>query len=261
MTTKIDSQGGVARYLQLYATLSQQLADGIIDPGAIMPSEPSLARKYRVSRTTVRRALERLEGEGKIVRRRGSGTYASARHAGPLKPGQRISQRHGLAHPAGRIAVATRRLDAMFVATPAAVQKSMPGFGASTLMVRTLKLLRGQAFAVATRYFTGPYDGGSSAHRVSPAVIERAARRVREQTATAEQIVTAMAADAFSARQLAVAASVPLLQVRRLFYDRQRSPLEYQDARYRADLFEIRMLILPDGHGDFSVTGNPDITR
>ena len=41
-----------------------------------MPSEPELVVRYKLSRTTVRRALARLEDEGRIIRRRGSGTFA-----------------------------------------------------------------------------------------------------------------------------------------------------------------------------------------
>jgi GntR family transcriptional regulator len=66
---------GITRYLQLYTLLSQELADGRFDPAHALPSEPELVRRHGVSRTTVRRALERLEREGRIVRRRGSGTY------------------------------------------------------------------------------------------------------------------------------------------------------------------------------------------
>ena len=45
-------------------------------PSRALPSEPDLVARYRVSRTTVRRALQLLEQEGRILRRRGSGTYA-----------------------------------------------------------------------------------------------------------------------------------------------------------------------------------------
>ena len=68
---------GVSRYYQLYALLSNALNDGTIAPGSALPSEPELASRHRLSRkTTVRRALERLEHESRIVRLRGSGTFA-----------------------------------------------------------------------------------------------------------------------------------------------------------------------------------------
>jgi len=70
------SRNGVTRYLQLYTLLARELALGGLKPNRPLPSEPELVDRYRVSRTTVRRALAQLEREGRIVRRRGSGTFA-----------------------------------------------------------------------------------------------------------------------------------------------------------------------------------------
>src|SRR5215831_21122995 len=67
---------GVARYYLLYEHLSGALNDGTIPAGGALPSEPELVDRYKLSRTTVRRALARLENEGRIIRRRGSGTFA-----------------------------------------------------------------------------------------------------------------------------------------------------------------------------------------
>src|SRR5882757_3605739 len=67
---------GVARYYQLYELLSGALHDGTLPAGGALPSEPELVTRYKLSRTTVRRALARLEDEGRVVRRRGSGTFA-----------------------------------------------------------------------------------------------------------------------------------------------------------------------------------------
>ncbi len=45
--------------------------------GDRLPSEPVLAERYGVSRSTVRDVLTQLETEGFITRRQGSGTYIS----------------------------------------------------------------------------------------------------------------------------------------------------------------------------------------
>ncbi len=74
------------RYLQLAAELREAIIAGRYHDGVQFPTETALCERYRVSRFTVREALRRLEGEGLISRRRGSGTVvqpASAR-AGAL---------------------------------------------------------------------------------------------------------------------------------------------------------------------------------
>ena len=69
---------GLARYYELYLALSNSLRDGTYAAGDALPSEPDLMRRFRLSRSTVRRALHRLQQEDRIVRRHGSGTYATA---------------------------------------------------------------------------------------------------------------------------------------------------------------------------------------
>ena len=47
------------------------------EPGERLPSEPALAKRFGVSRTTIREVMSQLEAEGFIQRRQGSGTYVS----------------------------------------------------------------------------------------------------------------------------------------------------------------------------------------
>jgi hypothetical protein len=54
--------------------LRQELAAHPLPPGALLPGERDLARVHRVSRQSVRKALERLAAEGLVERRHGSGT-------------------------------------------------------------------------------------------------------------------------------------------------------------------------------------------
>ena len=57
------------------AALRERLAPGRARPGDRLPPENELAETLGVSRGTLRLALERLETNGEIVRRQGSGTY------------------------------------------------------------------------------------------------------------------------------------------------------------------------------------------
>jgi DNA-binding GntR family transcriptional regulator len=52
---------------RISADLRQRIQDGSLGPGALLPSEPELAREYDVSRQTARTALQALEREGLIV--------------------------------------------------------------------------------------------------------------------------------------------------------------------------------------------------
>lgn len=70
---------------QAKAHIKQRILDGDFE-GERIPSETELANELGVSRTTIRDALSRLEIEGVIYRRQGSGTYVN-------QPGLQIKTR------------------------------------------------------------------------------------------------------------------------------------------------------------------------
>ncbi len=52
---------------QITDDLRRQITNGMLGPGALLPSEPELAQQYGVSRQTARTALQALEREGLVV--------------------------------------------------------------------------------------------------------------------------------------------------------------------------------------------------
>jgi len=68
-------------------SLAQELRTRILEgewrPGDRMPSEPELARRRTVSRSSMRAAITMLEEDGVVSRRHGSGTYVTHRPALP----------------------------------------------------------------------------------------------------------------------------------------------------------------------------------
>lgn len=70
--------GQVPLYYQLGEILKQRLEGGDWEPGTLFPSERELEEHFEVSRAVVRPALNLLERDGDIYRRRGSGTYVAA---------------------------------------------------------------------------------------------------------------------------------------------------------------------------------------
>ena len=65
---------GIPRYLQIAETLRRELKG----EGERIPSEHALCARFRVSRPTVRQALDVLVQEGRLYRHAGRGTFATA---------------------------------------------------------------------------------------------------------------------------------------------------------------------------------------
>lgn len=61
-------------YLKLSDTLAEQIMDGTLPEGTLLPSERELCQKHRISRTTVRQALQDLSQKGYCQTIHGKGT-------------------------------------------------------------------------------------------------------------------------------------------------------------------------------------------
>lgn len=63
------------KYQELVNTLLDELANGVYKKGDRLPTTPELCERYGVSNTTIKRAMDELELQGVVARRRGSGVY------------------------------------------------------------------------------------------------------------------------------------------------------------------------------------------
>lgn len=63
-----------ALYLTVYNTLKQEITEGILKVGSLLPTEQELEDRFQVSRTTVRKAVGLLRDEGYLDVRQGRGT-------------------------------------------------------------------------------------------------------------------------------------------------------------------------------------------
>ena len=62
-------------YFQLAEVFEDEIMSGRWESGQRLPSEPDICAHYRLSRTTVRQALARLEQQGLLARAKGRGTF------------------------------------------------------------------------------------------------------------------------------------------------------------------------------------------
>lgn len=222
-----DARAGITRYLQLYHLLSQELADGRFQPEQPLPSEPELVKLHGVSRTTVRRALDRLEKEGRIERRRGSGTYArQPREESPVM----VALQH-LCDLKSRGA-AGKTLQAGISAVPMSLQSRHSTLGSRTHTLKRIRSHRGGAFQLESVYL-------SKLNGRSPR------RGMRIHRVTHE--MSAITADAATARHLQVAVGTPLLRLRTEFTGSGDRLLAVSDSVFRCDRASVHAAMERDG--------------
>src|SRR3954451_6090366 len=73
---RLDKRATEPVYLQIAAAIRDLLRTGRVAAGSALPPEQVLAKRFGVSRMTMRQANDVLEREGLIERQRGRGTFA-----------------------------------------------------------------------------------------------------------------------------------------------------------------------------------------
>ena len=64
----------IAAYQRVYTELKRRIKEKVYEPGTLLPTESELEKQFQVSRTTVRKAIGLLAGEGYLNVRQGRGT-------------------------------------------------------------------------------------------------------------------------------------------------------------------------------------------
>jgi GntR family transcriptional regulator len=76
---ELDDAGRAPLYQRLQEMLRQAIDQQLLKPQQAIPAERDLAEEFKVSRITVRKALEGLVAEGLLTRRQGAGTFVAGR--------------------------------------------------------------------------------------------------------------------------------------------------------------------------------------
>jgi GntR family transcriptional regulator len=196
------------RYLTIADELHRQIAAGELAGGRLLPSEADLSAAYGVSRVTVRKALERLRGEGLIDSRQGYGWFVVG---APVR--QSLARLGTIEEQLAAAGACPERriLDFGFVPAPA---RAAAVLGSQTvLQVRRLTLADGAPFARVTVWVPERLGAGlsrndvegSSFYRLLPVPLEGAT-----------QTIGAAAAGEADARLLEIPAGAPLLRCERV---------------------------------------------
>jgi len=76
---RLDTKSGAPLYLQLQRVLRSAIESHVLTPDEALPPERELADAYKISRVTVRKALDGLVHARLLTRRQGAGTFVAAR--------------------------------------------------------------------------------------------------------------------------------------------------------------------------------------
>jgi DNA-binding transcriptional regulator YhcF (GntR family) len=78
---RLDPDDARPPYAQVVDALRREIEQGVLPPGAKLPTHQQLVAQYGVSIGTIKRALGELQGAGLIISRQGQGAYVRTRRS------------------------------------------------------------------------------------------------------------------------------------------------------------------------------------
>lgn len=222
------------RYAQVYAVLRDWIAQGVYAPGERLPSESEFCELFKVSRITVRSAIEMLEKEGMVERIQGRGTFVA--------DVVNVPHRGDLSELVRRV----RQLDASSTLEDVSIREEAAeenvardlqiAAGAKVLHASYVRLRNNQPIGVADIYIPASLGVKLTAKDVQgPAPVLLEAKGIA--LLGAHQFIGAALADSRMAAKLGIPVGAPLVQVSLQVVDMTSRPVELLLAHYRADLY------------------------
>ncbi|HSR19533.1 MAG TPA: GntR family transcriptional regulator [Anaerolineales bacterium] len=238
MTDHIDPDDYVPRYYQLSNILRERILNGKLEAHHPIPSERELEKIYRVSRTTIRPAIDILVRQGFLYREHGKGTFVS-----PPKLQKGISELTSFTEDMKRRGLAPGQKILMlgYVEPPENVraQLELPLDRKEVLCVDRLRLGDDSPMGLQTSYYNLP--DGLTFSREELEAIGSIYALLREKLhlipTEADETLEVTVASAHEASLLRVKAGSPLLLSQRTTYSQTRRVIEFAKILYRGDRY------------------------
>jgi GntR family transcriptional regulator len=231
---KIDPQNPLPLYAQLESILAAEIAAGTFSPGSQLPKEEELAKRYAISRTTVRQTIQNLIRRGLIEIRRGKGTFVLA-----PKLVQELTQLTGFVEDMqslGRNASA-RVLDRQTVPASESVARQLAiSAGTPVVRIQRVRLADNSPLSFDETYL--PLEIGERILEndlETEPIFSLLEQKYDTPLVEAEYRLEAVSADTTVARALCIVAGSPIFLIERTSYTSGYRPVDYEKLYYRGD--------------------------
>lgn len=240
---RIDRESPVPYYFQLKQILLALIEGGEYEPGDKLQSEQAMCAAYDVSRTVVRQALNSLESEGVLRKRKGQGTFVA-----PAKVAESLFQSLNGLHEdvtarGGTLTNRVRRLERESASGPVAAELEL-GEGEPVIALERLRFVDGVPWVLVTTYM--PYE--LCPQLLEEDMSERSLYALIEEEygiyiSYGRRSIEAVPAAPAIAEQLQMEEGDPVLMLRSTSYAEDNRPIEHFVAYHRGDhtRFEVTL--------------------
>lgn len=218
-------------YIKFAETVKHAVQSATLRQGDFLPSERDFSQCLKISRITVRKALETLEAEGVIIRSRGYGTYVSDRFEYQLKEAKGFSQ---------QVVLQGKRPNTLWVnksvvksSDEVATQLNLPP-GSDVFMLKRIRYVDDAPVSIEESYVPAALIDDVDDIQLSLYDYFRS-RNIHPQRTRSR--VSAQMPDSEFQAHIRLQESVPVLVIRQTAFGADNAPIEYSINYCRSDLY------------------------
>ncbi len=241
MSSMINPYDQIPRYHQLARILREKIQSGEWPPQSAIPSERQLEQQYRISRPTIRQAIELLIREGYLYREHGKGTFVMPQK---LQKGllELTSFSEDLLKRGIKPGQVVRSLSREVPPENIARKLDMPADG-KTLRIERIRLGDGIPIGLQTSYLALDTEQDISMEEMEQAGSLYKILQVKFGILpwAADETLEVTLASPDEAHLLQIEEGCPLLLNERVLWSQERKAVEYVKILYRGDRYRYTM--------------------
>jgi GntR family transcriptional regulator len=242
---QLDKDSLIPLYKQLRDAIGKTLQNGEWDADTPIPSERSLSETLRLSRATVRQALQTLEADGWLVRQQGRGTFPA-----PAKVEQPLSMvKGGFTNDLRQAGFKTSTKLISGTLEPVygkAARVLQLGKNAIMVVMLRLRFVSGQPLMLERTHLNYALTPGILEQDLTGSLFEILTQKYGLKFVHGEEIIEAIKAEPWLARLLGIKSGAPILYTQRIISNEKNQVFEYTERFARADKTSFRATLEGD---------------
>ncbi len=243
----IDKISPVPYYYQLEQLLREKIENGEWKPGDVLPSEAELCSTFRVSRTVVRQALNKLCQDGIVYKEKGRGTFV----AKPKLQEKFIQRTYGFYQEMKEkgLEVESKILEHELIEPPTRIRTLWKlREGQKVVKTSRLRSVNKELIMFTTTYVRSDLCSGLEKEDLTNrSLYQLLWDKYGLKISYGHRTLEAVAASKYEADMLKVPRRSPLVYLESISYLEDGTPIEYFEAWHRGDRCKFAIELVPAG--------------
>ncbi|WP_082233240.1 phosphonate metabolism transcriptional regulator PhnF [Halobacillus massiliensis] len=233
----IDKKSPLPMYYQIEENIKQRISNGDYQPSDMIPSERELSDTYKVSRMTVRQAINNMVNKGILFREKGKGTFVSAKKIEqPLKGLTSFTedmQARGM-KPSSKL-VSFNKIGA----SAELARKFEREEGELVFQIKRIRYADGKTMAIENSYIPVELLPDLTEQVVSGSIYDYVEKTLKQSIGKASQFIEASIAEDSQSAMLQIPPDSAILNIERNTFLADGTPFEVVNSSYRADRYKF----------------------